>query len=170
MFFLLNVHKSFGMAGYTAIDNWNQHQEGNILVYWRNWGTPYFKSWNFNWFLPLCRAYTLHPVHDSVWYLPWTLLGVSSLPSMRQFASLPFFFFYQMSSLPWFLLASQLLSWLGATLWLSSLYPHRHSPPLYVLCLLATWLMAFTCSTCQSVLFRVCQLSGSCSHNIRLCL
>ena len=92
MFFLLNVHKSFGMAGYTAIDNWNQHQEGNILVYWRNWGTPYFKSWNFNWFLPLCRAYTLHPVHDSVWYLPWTLLGVSSLPSMRQFASLPFFF------------------------------------------------------------------------------
>ena len=139
MFFLLNVHKSFGMAGYTAIDNWNQHQEGNILVYWRNWGTPYFKSWNLNWFLPLCRAYTLHPVHDSVWYLPWTLLGVSSLPSMRQFASLLFFFFfYQTSSLSWFLLPSQLLLWLGTTLWLSSHYPHRHSAPSYVLCLLTT--------------------------------
>lgn len=95
----------------TAIDIWNRHQEGNILVYWRNWGTPYFKSWSLSWFLLLCRAYTLHPVHDSVWYLhhPHTHFWGCPLCPVWQFASLPFFFFFnQMSSLPC-LLPSQFL-------------------------------------------------------------
>ena len=166
MFFLLNVHKSFGMAGYTAIDNWNQHQEGNILVYWRNWGTPYFKSWNLNWFLPLCRAYTLHPVHDSVWYLPQTLLGVSSLPSMRQFASLLFFFFFFIRRLhfpDFFYLHSSYCDWVQLYGCLPIILTDIQL--LHMSC--AFWP---PCNTCQSVLFCVCQLSGYCSHNIRLCL
>ena len=50
----------------TAIDIWDRHQEGNILVYWRNWSTPYSKPWSLSCFwLPLRWAYTLHPSHRS---------------------------------------------------------------------------------------------------------
>lgn len=116
MFFLLNVHKSFGMAVYTAIDHRKPTSGGEHPCLLEELRHSIFQVLKSQLVFTLCRAYTLHPVHDSVWYLhPPThthFWGVSFAQYDRVCLFAFFFFLIRCLHFPVFCLHSSYSDWM----------------------------------------------------------